>query len=135
MVAPRFLVVDDMGDAAETVAKLLERSFGAQVDLASDARTALRHVVERGPYDLIISDIGLPGTDGVALLKMIRGLPDPRLREIPAVALTAYSESSMREAILGAGFAECAFKAITPDDLLAMCRRHVPGLAMFGQGT
>jgi CheY-like chemotaxis protein len=81
----RALVVDDDADSLELVRVVLEGA-GAKVTTASNAKAALD---ARGPFDIIISDIGMPEIDGYAFMKRIRsGEADATT---PAIALTAYA--------------------------------------------
>ena len=95
------LVVDDEPDALEMLASVLQ-SADATVITARSADEALRLAVERRP-DILVSDIGMPGTDGYELLEQIRatlGEAAPRI----AVAVTAYAGERDRERSAAAGF-------------------------------
>jgi two-component system, cell cycle response regulator DivK len=52
--------------------------------------------------DIVLLDISLPGIDGVGVLERIRA--DPRLRDLPVIALTAHTMAGDRERYLAAGF-------------------------------
>ena len=72
--------------------------------------------------DLIVLDIWLPDIDGVELLNRLR--QDPRLRNVPALALTANARAGDREKYLAMGFTEYVSKPIMDiDDFLQMIRR------------
>src|SRR5712671_3154114 len=86
----RVLVVDDDADARELVRVMLG-NYGAEVILAASADEALE-LISRQPPDVLVSDIGLPGEDGYALLRRVRGLP--QTARLPALALTAYASSA-----------------------------------------
>ena len=111
------LVVEDDADARDITSMVL-REHGARVAVASDADAALRRLSEEWP-DAVVSDIGLPGRDGYALIGEIRRLETagrPRLR---AVALTAFARGQDHDATLAAGFdAHCA-KPMRPSELVA----------------
>ena len=111
----RLLVVDDELDARTLVARLLERQ-GALVTLASSAAEAYA-LLERQRFDLLISDIGMPGEDGYALLRKLRksGAPTAAL---PAVALTAYVGAEDRIRALRAGYRTHLAKPIDPCELV-----------------
>ena len=110
----RILVVDDDADHRAFVRRVLQ-DWGAQVDEAGDAAEALVKI--NGAPDLLISDIGMPGTDGYSLMREVRarGWSAERL---PAVALTAFSRVSDKEQALAAGYQQHLVKPITPSKLL-----------------
>jgi signal transduction histidine kinase len=81
----RALVVEDDEDALELIREVLEGA-GAHVAGVTSAEAALE---ASGPFDVIISDIGMPEMDGYALMRRLRaGLSTG---SIPAIALTAYA--------------------------------------------
>jgi PAS domain S-box-containing protein len=96
------LVVDDVADARQVIALVLE-SFGAQVQTAGSASEALR-LIEREPLDLLVSDVAMPVEDGYDLIGRVRASPLLHVRRLPAVALTAYAAREDRERALSAGF-------------------------------
>jgi CheY-like chemotaxis protein len=97
------LVVEDSPDASYVVEQTLRR-FGATVMTADCAAAALR-IVEDSPPDVLLSDIGLPGMDGYALLKQIRQMEEQRhLAAVPAVAVTAFTSSEHLSKSIAAGF-------------------------------
>jgi PAS domain S-box-containing protein len=113
----RVLVVDDEEDARTLIAAVLEQCR-AIVEIASSAREAVEAVGRARP-DILISDIGMPDEDGYGLIKRLRASADPRLKNLPAVALTAYAGDDDRERALGAGFQIHLAKPVDPGALLA----------------
>jgi CheY-like chemotaxis protein len=72
--------------------------------------------------DLIVLDIWLPDMDGIEVLNRLRH--DPRLRSVPAIALTANAMAGDREKYLAAGFTEYVSKPIMDiDKFRQMIRR------------
>jgi hypothetical protein len=112
------LVVDDEPDSNDVVQTLLG-SCGAAVRVAASARQAL-DILDRWRPDLVVSDIGMPGEDGYALIHQIRQRPPDRGGEIPAVALTAYARVEDRVKILTAGFQMHVTKPVDPTELVAV---------------
>jgi PAS domain S-box-containing protein len=110
----RILVVDDEPDARAMMHRLLESCRASSFEAASAAE-ALRLVGEAKP-DLILSDIGMPGTDGYQFIKEARrqGVA------VPAVALTAFARSEDRVRSIRAGFQAHLAKPIEPAELLAL---------------
>jgi PAS domain S-box-containing protein len=117
------LVVDDEADAREFVAALLEQR-GAQVTTASSARAAVEAITRSAP-DALVSDIGIPGEDGYALVREVRRLGVERGVWFPAIALTAYAHAQDRSRALSAGYQVHLSKPIDPDTLVATIARLV----------
>ncbi|BDA67563.1 two-component hybrid sensor and regulator [Calothrix sp. PCC 7716] len=98
----RVLVVDDEADTRNFVVTVLEQSY-AQVQAAASVTEALELISQCKP-DVIVSDIGMPGEDGYALIRKIRELPSNAGGNIPAAALTAYARSEDRLRAIREGF-------------------------------
>ena len=87
---------------------------GATVVTAASVAEAIREL-ERGWPDIIVSDIGMPGEDGVSLIGRIRRLEAARGRaRTPAVALTAYASHDDAVKILAAGYQVHVPKPVEP---------------------
>jgi CheY-like chemotaxis protein len=112
----RILVVDDDPDAPDLVGEILRRA-GSAVVTAASAAEALAAVARHRPT-MIITDLGMPGDDGIDLLRRIRGLDDPQFRRIPALALTAYATATDRELTIAGGFQRHLVKPVDPVDLV-----------------
>lgn len=110
----KVLLVEDEADGRELLSLLLERR-GAVVHAAESAAEALELLAE-GNFDVLISDIGLPGTDGYGLIRQIRaqGLGP---RDLPAVALTAFARVEDRRLALSAGFQSHVSKPVDASEL------------------
>ncbi|MFT3915714.1 MAG: ATP-binding protein [Anaeromyxobacteraceae bacterium] len=117
----RILVVDDDEDSREVLRAILEDA-GAAVTAAGSVQAALQHF-DGAPPDLLVSDIGMPGEDGYALIRRVRALPPERGGRVPAAALTAYTQAEDREHALAAGFHAWLTKPIEPADLTAAVAR------------
>jgi excisionase family DNA binding protein len=91
---PRVLVVDDEATIRDLLSKTLALAE-YDVDLAPDGRTALERL-RILPYDLLITDLKMPGVDGLTVIKEARRLkPD-----IPVIIITGFStEASAIEAV------------------------------------
>jgi CheY-like chemotaxis protein len=113
----KILVVDDEPDAREMVSAILTRC-GSNVRCSESAAAAVDTVVEWVP-DLLISDIGMPVEDGYSLIRKVRQLALKNVRDIPAIALTAYASDEDRTLALGAGFQLHLAKPIEPSQLVS----------------
>ena len=69
---------------------------------------------------MLISDIGMPGEDGYALIRRVRALGPEVGGNVPAVALTAYARAEDRVRALRAGFQVHVPKPIEPAELVAV---------------
>ena len=96
------LVVDDEPDTRELLRRGLEYC-GATVRLAGSAAAALKALDEQVP-DVMISDIGMPGSDGYELIRQIRHRETENGRHVAAIALTAYTRVEDRLHALRAGY-------------------------------
>ncbi|HEX6625458.1 MAG TPA: response regulator, partial [Pyrinomonadaceae bacterium] len=114
----RVLVVDDEQDARKVISTVLTQS-GAEVHAFESAAEALAEVEWWMP-DVIMSDIGMPGEDGYALIKKLRDLPESRGGRIPAAALTAYARDEDRERALAAGFQKHIAKPVRSAELVGV---------------
>jgi excisionase family DNA binding protein len=91
---PRVLVVDDEASIRDLLSKTLALAE-YDVDLAPDGRTALERL-RLIPYDLLITDLKMPGVDGLAVIREARRLK----ADIPVIIITGFStEASAIEAV------------------------------------
>lgn len=113
------LVLEDEPDARRFVKGLLA-DHGVEVRTAALTAEALVAARER-VFDLVISDIGLPGEDGFAFIRQLRQLEAEEGRaRTPAIALTAYARAEDRWRIMLAGFQNHVAKPVEPSELLAV---------------
>jgi signal transduction histidine kinase/CheY-like chemotaxis protein len=114
----RVLVVDDDTDARELVRRLLEEC-AVDVATAASAAEAFQRL-QQEHFDALVSDIGMPGEDGHALLRRVRAMPDRVKAQTPALALTAYARAEDRAKAMQAGFQLHAAKPVDPAQLVAL---------------
>ncbi|MEG4082539.1 PAS domain S-box protein [Microcoleus sp. POL10_C6] len=112
----RVLAVDDDADARDLVVFLLE-DCGASVTAVPNAADALAVLTQSVP-DLLLSDIGMPDTDGYMLMRKVRALAPDQGGRIPAIALTAYAGEIDYQQALAAGFQRHICKPLDPDRLV-----------------
>lgn len=117
----RVLVVDDDADAREFLIAILEQ-YGAMATATASATEALE-CLQQMNYDLLLSDIGMPGENGYSLMRRIRALPSAQGGQIPAVAVTASAREEDRIEALSAGFQMHISKPIEPRQLLKVIVR------------
>jgi CheY-like chemotaxis protein len=109
------LAVDDDGDALMLAREILEAA-GARVTTLDSAVTVLEEIAAIRP-DVLVADVGMPRVDSFELIKRIRQLPDRRVRDTPAVALTAYARAEDRVKALPSGFQMHLAKPVDPMEL------------------
>ena len=114
----RVLVVDDEADARQLLRRVLE-ARGVGVVLAGSAATAAE-LVEAQRFDLIVSDIGMPGEDGFSFIRRVRQMPADLNGSTPAIALTAYARVEDRVKAMVAGFQMHVAKPVDTDELLIL---------------
>jgi signal transduction histidine kinase/CheY-like chemotaxis protein len=117
------LAVDDEPDSLNLLREVLEGA-GATVTVSRSASAALDAVREHAP-DVMIADIGMPGMDGLQLIRAVRRLDEP-LRSTPAAALTAYARSQDRITSLASGFQMHLVKPIDPLELIVAVSALAP---------
>ena len=114
----RVLVVDDEADARGLVRRLLS-DCDALVTTAGSAAEAMEQLRRSRP-DVLVSDIGMPGEDGYALIRRVRDLPDEEGGDVPAIALTAYARAEDRVKVLTAGYHMHLAKPVEPAELITV---------------
>jgi len=112
----RVLVVEDDPHVREAVERAL-RFEGYDVHTAVDGNDGLLRVDELEP-DVIVLDVLMPGTDGLAVCRILRG----RANHTPVLMLTARHEVSDRVAGLDAGADDYLVKPFALDELFARVR-------------
>jgi signal transduction histidine kinase/ActR/RegA family two-component response regulator len=115
------LVVDDDESSREVVTAALEGA-NARVQVAASADEARQRLQEHVPQ-MIISDLAMPGEDGLLLMRDVRG---GAAREVPAIALSAYADAASRDAARDAGFDAFLAKPARVEALLALVRSLLP---------
>lgn len=110
----RVLVVDDDDDARAVVRRFLEDCNVDVTPVASAADALAQLATQR--FDVLLSDIGMPGEDGYSLIQKVRRSGN----SIPAVALTAYARPEDRVRASDAGFQAHLPKPADPAELIAI---------------
>lgn len=111
----RVLVMDDDRIQLGITREMLSRNR-IHCDCCRDVRELLA-CLEKREYDLLLTDIQMPGTDGFSVLELLRASDVHRARGIPAIAVTA--RPGDKEEFLSAGFAGCLYKPFSEEELLA----------------
>jgi PAS domain S-box-containing protein len=119
----RVLLVEDNEVNQQVATELLESS-GAIVTIANHGGEAVGILTEGdGPplFDVVFMDLQMPEMDGYTATKLIRR--QPRLRDLPIIAMTAHALVEERQNCLDAGMSDHVTKPIDPDALLVTLLR------------
>ena len=121
--AVRLLLVDDSQFFRNMLAPLLQAS-GYEVTLAASGAEALSLKDSGAEFDLIVSDLDMPGMDGIELAERVKA--DPRWQGIPLVALSSHTNPLLVDKARAAGFASYVgkFDRQTLMSTLQDCCRH-----------
>jgi len=117
----RILIVEDELDALE-LTRLVLVGAGAEVETAANVEAALAHMKE-GPFDIVVSDIGLPEMNGYELAQELRRLAKTHDSEPPMIAFTAFTGAEHRQRAVDAGFVGHIAKPVDPVALVALVTR------------
>jgi PAS domain S-box-containing protein len=133
----QILVVDDEPDIRDLVTFILQ-DYGVEVTAVASAQEALQALSESIP-DVLISDIGMPKTDGYMLMREVRARSPQQGGRVRAIALTAYAGEMNQQQALAAGFQMHISKPVDPDalvkaiaDLISASRTLVTGSHELG---
>lgn len=111
------LVIDDDTMFLGVIKEMLERK-GMNCTTCATTKEVVKAI--RGKdYDLLLSDIQMPGTNGFELLTLLRNSNIGNSRTIPVVAMTARGDRD-KEAFLHVGFTDCIYKPFSSSELLSL---------------
>lgn len=117
----RLLLVEDHESTRDVLARLLRRS-GHEVSAAGTGEEALRIAETGGPFDVVISDIGLPDQSGFELMRHLKSR-----HQLLGIALSGYGmEEDVRKA-KAAGFSAHLVKPVPLDQLSALLEKVASG--------
>ena len=119
---PQFVIaIEDDPMQLELCKEMLERN-GVRCTACSHVRQLVEKM-RKHDYDLLLTDIQMPGTNGFDLLKLMRNSDIGNSKTIPIVAMTARGEYET-EKLVDAGFAGCIHKPYSSKDLLQIISKH-----------
>ena len=116
------LMVEDNADNADLATWMLEDA-DYDVTVAPTAEDGLT-LLDQNSYAIILMDISLPGMDGKDAIRLIRA--NPRIQEMPIIALTAHAVLNERDAIMASGANCIVTKPIYEDLLLLKLQEMIP---------
>ncbi|WP_288380535.1 hybrid sensor histidine kinase/response regulator [uncultured Massilia sp.] len=125
----RILLVEDNANNREVALDFMAAAR-MQVDTALNGLEAVR-MASAGDYDLVLMDIQMPEMDGLTATREIRN--DPRLRNLPIVAMTAHALASDRAMSRQAGMNDHVTKPIDPDLLFCTLLKWIDPARLAGR--
>ncbi|MDQ2770366.1 MAG: PAS domain S-box protein [Bacteroidota bacterium] len=123
----RVLLIED-NEINRTVARMMLEPWGVELDEVEDGATGLARLAEND-YDLVLTDIQMPGLSGIDVTQRLRQLPDPRRAATPIIALTANAFRADIERYLAAGVNDCLTKPYDEATLYQKMEALLPSLA------
>jgi CheY-like chemotaxis protein len=117
------LVVEDDPETRQYYTDALSRD-GFVVEQAHNGHQALAKALESAP-DLIVTDIAVPGMDGIELCRRLRA--DARTRAVPVLAITGYGDRDYPDRAAEAGANHVLIKPCAPELLVTEARRLLAG--------
>ncbi len=117
MEKPKILVVDDEEDILNILKFLLERE-GYEVDITSDGEEAIKKI-ERNYYDIVLTDLRLPGINGMVVLEKTKEIRP----SIEVVIMTAYASIESAVEAIKKGASDYIVKPFINEDLKMRLRR------------
>lgn len=115
----KILSVDDSSSFRSMISFALSDA-GYNVDEASDGQEGLDKA-KAEDYNLVITDINMPGIDGISLLKELRSLP--KYKHIPIIILTTESSKERKQEAKSAGATGWIVKPFDRDQLLSAVKK------------
>ncbi|OGV45556.1 MAG: transcriptional regulator [Lentisphaerae bacterium GWF2_44_16] len=113
---PEILIVDDERNTREVLVRLLRMDY--ELTLAEDGQIAL-NILKRNNYDLVITDLRMPGADGMEVLKAVLSKePSP-----PCIVITAYGSIESAVSAMKAGAFDFVTKPVNFDRLEILIKR------------
>lgn len=108
-------IVDDSATILLSISGILSKA-GYAVEKAANGEEALRKLQGGVKIDLLMTDLNMPGMDGITLIKEVRKLPAYKF--VPILFLTTESQQSKKAEAKAAGASGWIVKPATADELL-----------------
>jgi DNA-binding NarL/FixJ family response regulator len=119
----RLLVVDDHPIVRYGIAQLLDQEDGLDVAAQADSVDAAVRLLRETRFDLVITDIAMPGVSGLELIRRVQAMPAPP----PVLVLSMHEESVYAERSLAAGARGYIMKQEAPETLVGAVHKLLAG--------
>jgi len=123
----RVLLVDDSAFFRSILQQYLQPLAGSF--LTAEGGTDALALLEQSPVDVVISDLNMPGMDGVELIRRMRLHPLRSVRTVPAVLITAERDPDLIARAERAGADHLVLKPVAPEDFRNLVARLCEGSA------
>lgn len=120
-IQPRILVADDDLALTRTLSWIL-KEHEYEVVVVNSGNSVLEKLSTE-PYDLLMLDIMMPGSDGLVLLERLKA--DPRLRDVPVLMISSMPPEEATVRALGLGAADFISKPFRVRELMARVKAHL----------
>ena len=122
MASEKILIVDDDEDVLLIVQTILDNA-GYSAILARNGREGVEKAISVNP-DLILLDVMMPGTNGIAVLEHLRA--DPELSQTPVIVVSAFASPADRQRAFEAGATRFVKKPFDPEALRSLVEELLP---------
>jgi DNA-binding NarL/FixJ family response regulator len=122
-MSTRIALADDQALIREGLKSVINDLPGLEVVIEAASGEPLLEALVDAPVDLIVSDIRMPGVDGIELCRRLKALENPP----PVLLLTTFDDSRLMLAAVEAGAQGFALKDISPEDLAELIAAIVRG--------
>jgi two-component system chemotaxis response regulator CheY len=116
-------LVDDSTTLLMSMKAILEKG-GYAVETATGGDDALKKLATIKP-NLLITDLNMPGMDGITLIKEVKKLP--AFRFVPVLVMTTESQQTKRTEARAAGATGWLVKPVKPEELMEVLKKLLPG--------
>lgn len=117
-MSQRVLVIDDEVDMLMLLRMIIEDNTDYEVETTNSPSESIKLLKEK-PFDLIITDLKMPGMDGMELFDEFREMKP----EIPVIIITAYGSIETADEAMKKGVAEFVTKPFRKDSILFTINR------------
>ncbi len=123
-MAKKILLVDDEELVIKSLEKLLKKQ-GFQVTCVGNGEQAIRSI-EKEDFDLIVTDVRMPGLNGIDLIEQIRSILKQKNRPlVPEICITGYAEQELNKRAEELSVAGFLYKPFDLRDFLTCVNKHL----------
>lgn len=131
IINKEILIVDDEAIVTKTLNNLLKKQGFERVTIANSGEDALRNIAdlqrEKGrPFDMIITDIRMPGLDGIETIKKVKEMMgDKSGKGSSVIFMTGYEGDKTQEDAKALGYVDYLYKPFDLEEFITSVRKHL----------